>query len=170
MNSQANTETLAEITLNINNSRWAGVPFVLRAGKALGRMRKEAIITFRPVSHLPTGFKGTDEPTRLRIGFGPDTLELDLDVNGPGDLYTLDRVTLAAELNSPDLLPYGEVLLGVLSGDPTLSVRGDTAEECWRIVDPILAAWANNEVPIQEYPAGGNGPLGWETNCVLPTT
>ncbi|PQZ92286.1 glucose-6-phosphate dehydrogenase [Arthrobacter sp. MYb227] len=170
VNRDANTETLAEVTLNINNSRWAGVPFVLRAGKALGRMRKEAIITFRPVSHLPTGFKGTDEPTRLRIGFGPDTLELDLDVNGPGDLYTLDRVTLAAELNSPDLLPYGEVLLGVLSGDPTLSVRGDTAEECWRIVDPILAAWANNEVPIEEYAAGGNGPLGWETNCTLPTS
>ncbi|MGL3806123.1 glucose-6-phosphate dehydrogenase [Paeniglutamicibacter sp. R2-26] len=164
----AGTETLAEVTLNINNSRWAGVPFILRAGKALGRVRKEAIVTFRPVSHLPTGFKGTDEPTTLRIGFGPDTLELDLDVNGPGDLYTLDRVTLGAELNSPDLLPYGEVLLGVLSGDPTLSVRGDTAEECWRIVDPILAAWAANEVPLEEYAAGGSGPAGWATNCKLP--
>ncbi|MFF5790491.1 glucose-6-phosphate dehydrogenase [Paeniglutamicibacter sp. NPDC012692] len=168
VDAHARTETLAEVTLNINNSRWAGVPFILRAGKALGRVRKEAIVTFRPVSHLPTGFKGTDEPTKLRIGFGPDTLELDLDVNGPGDLYTLDRVTLGAELNSPDLLPYGEVLLGVLSGDPTLSVRGDTAEECWRIVDPILAAWAANEVPIEEYAAGGNGPQGWETNCTLP--
>lgn len=162
------TETLAEVTLNVNNSRWAGVPFILRAGKALGTARKEAIITFRPVSHLPTGFKGTDEPTRLRIGFGPDTLSLDLDVNGPGDLYTLDRVTLTAELNSPDLLPYGEVLLGVLSGDPTLSVRGDTAEECWRIVDPILGAWARDAVPLAEYAAGGNGPAGWDTNCTKP--
>lgn len=162
------TETLAEVTLNINNSRWAGVPFILRAGKALGTARKEAIITFRPVSHLPTGFKGTDEPTKLRIGFGPDTLSLDLDVNGPGDLYTLDRVTLAAELNSPDLLPYGEVLLGVLSGDPTLSVRGDTAEECWRIVDPILTAWADDAVPLAEYAAGGNGPADWDTNCTKP--
>ncbi|KAA0975270.1 glucose-6-phosphate dehydrogenase [Paeniglutamicibacter gangotriensis] len=161
------TETLAEVTLNINNSRWAGVPFILRAGKALGTARKEAIVTFRPVSHLPTGFKGTDSPTKLRIGFGPDTLSLDLDVNGPGDLYTLDRVTMAAELNSPDLLPYGEVLLGVLSGDPTLSVRGDTAEECWRIVDPILTAWADDEVPLDEYPAGGNGPEDWPTNCTL---
>lgn len=161
----AQTETLAEITLNINNSRWAGVPIVLRTGKALGRVRKEALVTFRPVSHLPTGFKGTDAPTTLRIGFGPDTLELDVDVNGPGDLYTLDRVTLAAELNSPDLLPYGEVLLGVLSCDPTLSVRGDTAEECWRIVDPILAAWANDEVPLEEYAAGGPGPAGWDTNA-----
>ena len=162
------TETLAEITLHINNSRWAGVPFILRAGKALGTARKEAIITFRPVTHLPTGFKGTDEPTKLRIGFGPDTLSLDLDVNGPGDLYTLDRVTLAAELNSPDLLPYGEVLLGALSGDPTLSVRGDTAEECWRIVDPILGAWAEDAVPLDEYAAGGNGPAGWGTNCTKP--
>ncbi len=161
------TETLAEVTLHINNSRWAGVPFILRAGKALGTARKEAIITFRPVSHLPTGFKGTDKPTKLRIGFGPDTLSLDLDVNGPGDLYTLDHVTLAAELNSPDLLPYGEVLLGVLSGDPTLSVRGDTAEECWRIVDPILTAWADDMVDLDEYPAGGNGPSGWDTNCTL---
>ncbi|MDQ0096169.1 glucose-6-phosphate dehydrogenase [Paeniglutamicibacter psychrophenolicus] len=161
------TETLAEVTLHINNSRWASVPFILRAGKALGTARKEAIITFRPVSHLPTGFKGTDKPTKLRIGFGPDTLSLDLDVNGPGDLYTLDHVTLAAELNSPDLLPYGEVLLGVLSGDPTLSVRGDTAEECWRIVDPILTAWADDMVDLDEYPAGGNGPAGWATNCTL---
>ena len=158
------TETLAEVTLNINNSRWAGVPFILRAGKALGKTRKEAIITFRPVSHLPTGFKGSDAPTTLRIGFGPDTLELDLDVNGPGDLYTLDAVTMVAELNSPDLLPYGEVLLGVISGDPTLSVRGDTAEECWRIVDPILAAWAKNAVPLDEYNAGSNGPTAWVTS------
>ncbi|MDO5745433.1 MAG: glucose-6-phosphate dehydrogenase, partial [Micrococcaceae bacterium] len=158
-----NTETLAEVTLAINNSRWAGTEFILRAGKALGTPRKEAIITFRPVNHLPTGFKGADSPTTLRIGFGPDTLDLDLDVNGPGEIHTLNRVTLGTELNSPDLLPYGEVLLGVLSGDPTLSVRGDTAEECWRIVDPILAAWAANEVPLQEYKAGGNGPRGWKS-------
>ncbi|GAA4364974.1 glucose-6-phosphate dehydrogenase [Paeniglutamicibacter cryotolerans] len=162
------TETLAEVTLKVNNSRWAGVPFILRAGKALGVARKEAVITFKPVAHLPDGFKGIDFPTTLRIGFGPDTLQLDLDVNSPGDLFTLDRVTLEAELSSTDLLPYGEVLLGVLSGDPTLSVRGDTAEECWRIVDPVLAAWAADEVPLEEYPAGGPGPAGWDTNGTAP--
>lgn len=164
---ERNTETLAEVTLKVNNARWAGVPFTLRAGKALGRARKEAIVTFKPVAHLPDGFKGIDYPTTLRIGFGPDTLQLDLDVNSPGDLFTLDRVTLGAELSSTDLLPYGEVLLGVLNGDPALSVRGDTAEECWRIVDPVLTAWAANEVPLQEYVAGGAGPVNWNTNCVL---
>ncbi|MGG5751868.1 glucose-6-phosphate dehydrogenase [Zafaria sp. Z1313] len=158
------TETLAEIEVRINNARWAGVPFILRSGKALGRKRKEAVVTFKPVAHLPSGFKGCDSPTRLRIGFGPDTLDLELDVNGPGDMFTLDRIDLSAALNSPDLLPYGEVLLGVLTGDPTLSVRGDTAEQCWRIVEPVLAAWAADEVPMDEYAAGSSGPAHWATS------
>jgi glucose-6-phosphate 1-dehydrogenase len=158
------TETLAEVEVFVNNWRWAGVPFILRSGKALGRTRKEAVVTFKPVPHLPIGFKGTDSPTRLHIGFGPETLTLDLDVNGPGDLFTLDRVQLEAELSSDPLLPYGEVLDGVLSADPLLSVRGDTAEECWRIVEPTFAAWKANEVPMEEYAAGSMGPEAWTTS------
>ncbi|WP_449373216.1 glucose-6-phosphate dehydrogenase [Arthrobacter psychrolactophilus] len=158
------TETLAEVEVFVSNWRWAGVPFILRSGKALGRARKEAVVTFKPVPHLPLGFKGTDSPTRLHIGFGPETLTLDLDVNGPGDLFTLDRVQLEAKLASDPLLPYGEVLDGVLSADPLLSVRGDTAEECWRIVEPTFAAWKANEVPMEEYPAGSLGPDNWSTS------
>ncbi|MFC8304821.1 glucose-6-phosphate dehydrogenase [Specibacter sp. NPDC057265] len=158
------TETLAEVEVYVNNWRWAGVPFILRSGKALGRARKEAVVTFKPVPHLPAGFKGTDSPTRLHIGFGPANLTLDLDVNGPGDLFSLDRVQLAAELGSDPLLPYGEVLDGVLSADPLLSVRGDTAEECWRIVEPAFAAWKANVVPLEDYAAGSSGPEGWGTS------
>lgn len=158
------TETLAEVTMSIRNERWAGVPFVLRSGKALGAKRKEAVITFKPVSHLPIGFSGQDAPTKLRIGFGPDTLQLELDVNGPGDIFSLDRAILSADLNETDLLPYGEVLEGVLAGDPTLSVRGDTAEDCWRIVEPVLAAWAADRVPLEEYPAGSVGPDSWPSS------
>ncbi|MEN3344892.1 MAG: glucose-6-phosphate 1-dehydrogenase [Arthrobacter sp.] len=158
-----NTETLAEVQVDIDNWRWQGVPFILRSGKALGTKRKEALVTFRPVPHLPSGFTGVDSPNQLRIGFGPDTLAFDVDVNGPGDILSLDRATLQAELNVSDLLPYGEVLEGVLRGDPLLSVRGDTAEECWRIVDPVLAAWSRGAVPLEEYPAGTSGPAGWPT-------
>jgi glucose-6-phosphate 1-dehydrogenase len=158
------TETLAEVEVYVNNWRWAGVPFILRSGKAVGRVRKEAVITYKPVPHLPGGFKGTDTPTRLHIGFGPEILALDLDVNGPGDLFTLDRVQLEAELATDPLLPYGEVLDGVLSADPLLSVRGDTAEECWRILEPALAAWKANEVPMEEYAAGSPGPADWTTS------
>jgi glucose-6-phosphate 1-dehydrogenase len=156
-----NTETLAEVQVEIDNWRWQGVPFILRSGKALGDKRKEALVTFRPVPHLPKGFTGVDAPNQLRIGFGPDTLQFDVDVNGPGDVLDLDRVTLQAELSASELLPYGEVLEGVLAGDPLLSVRADTAEDCWRIVDPVLKAWAQDSVPLEEYRAGSAGPEGW---------
>jgi hypothetical protein len=43
-------------------------------------------------------------------------------------------------------------------GDPTLSVRGDTAVECWRIVEPVLTAWRDGEVPLSDYRAGSAGP------------
>jgi glucose-6-phosphate 1-dehydrogenase len=158
-----NTETLAEVQVGIDNWRWKGIPFILRSGKALGVMRKEAVVTFRPVPHLPDGFQGVDAPNQLRIGFGPDTLKLDVDVNGPGDIFSLDRATLLAELNTSELLPYGEVLEGVINGDPLLSVRGDTAEQCWRIVEPVLAAWARDTVPLEEYDAGSAGPADWPT-------
>lgn len=155
------TETLAEVQVGIDNWRWKGVPFILRSGKALGAKRKEAVVTFRPVPHLPKGFSGVDSPNQLRIGFGPDTLQFDVDVDGPGDLFTLTRTTLEAELSGADLLPYGEVLEGVLTGDPLLSVRGDTAEDCWRIVEPVLQAWQDGEVPLDEYDAGSEGPASW---------
>lgn len=155
------TETLAEVRVDISNWRWQGVPFILRSGKALGLKRKEAVITFLPVPHLPAGFTGVDSPNQLRIGFGPDTLQFDVDVNGPGSIFSLSRVTLDAELNASELLPYGEVLEGVLNGDPLLSVRGDTAEDCWRIIEPVLKAWQRGTVPLEEYDAGSSGPAGW---------
>src|SRR6476469_10091049 len=155
------TETLAEVQGDIENWRWQGVPFILRSGKALGAMRKEAVVTFRPVPHLPKGFTGVDSPNQLRIGFGPDTLQFDVDVNGPGEVLSLDRATLQAELSASGLLPYGEVLEGVLTGDPLLSVRADTAEDCWRILAPVLKSWTAGHVPLEEYPAGTPGPEGW---------
>ncbi len=105
-----------------------------------------------------------DSPNQLRIGFGPDVLQLDVDVNGPGDIFTLDRASLVTQLNAAGMLPYGEVLEGILNGDPLLSVRGgDTAEDCWRIIEPALRAWEGGDVPLQEYDAGSAGPADWPT-------
>ena len=161
VDASGNTETLAEVQVDIDNWRWQGVPFILRSGKAIGAKRKEAVVTFKPVPHLPKGFTGVDSPNQLRIGFGPDTLQFDVDVNGPGNILSLDRTTLNAELSASELLPYGEVLEGVLTGDPLLSVRADTAEDCWRIIEPVLKAWARGSVPLEEYSAGTAGPEGW---------
>lgn len=159
------TETLAVIEVRIDNQRWAGVPFILRSGKALGESRQEAVVTFKPVSHLPAGFTGpTAGGSSLRISFTPAMLDLGLFVNGPANVFDLERTGLNAPMHTSRLTPYGEVLDGVLSGNPLLSVRADIAEECWRIVDPVLKAWAEDKVPLETYPAGSAGPPGWKTS------
>ena len=156
-----NTETLAELTVEIGNWRWAGVPFRLRSGKALAERRKEVAITFKPLPHLPAGLHGEPTPDQLRLVMQPDRVSLEMNMNGPDDPFSLDRVSLTADLNPGRLPAYGEVLAGMLDGDPLLSVRGDTAEECWRVVDPVLEAWRSNAVPMAEYAAGSSGPTNW---------
>jgi glucose-6-phosphate 1-dehydrogenase len=66
------------------------------------------------------------------------------------------------------MTPYGEVLGGILDGDPLLSIRGDVAEECWRIVGPVLQAWREGRVPLEPYAAGSAGPDGWDTVPEVP--
>ena len=155
------TETLAEITVEVANWRWAGVPILLRSGKALSDLRKEVVVTFRDVPHLPRGLSGREGPVELRISLSPDTLSLDVLLNGEEDPFVLDHATLTATFGAGNLGPYGEVLHGILSGDPTLSVRADAVEQCWRIVAPVLAAWKADAVPLDHYDAGTAGPAGW---------
>ncbi len=152
------TETYAELTLTVENWRWAGVPFRLRSGKALGRKRAEVAVHFRPVPHLAF----TDEepvPDVLRIQLSPDGIALEINLNGAGDPFDLEREVLTATPPPPQLPAYGLVLAELLGGDTTLSISDVEAEECWRIVEPVLAAWAADEVPLVDYPAGSDGPV-----------
>ncbi|MDQ2846930.1 MAG: glucose-6-phosphate dehydrogenase [Actinomycetota bacterium] len=159
---QRKTETLAEIALEVNTWRWAGVPFVLRSGKALGTQRKELCVTFKLAPRIPDGFTGKAQPEELRIGLDPAFMRLSLNVNGPGDPLQIDPVEVEVDFGPGELSPYGEVLLNVLDDDPALSVRGDSAVDCWRIVQPVLNAWRANEVPLDSYPAGSSGPRKWK--------
>lgn len=156
------TETLAEVTLESTTWRWSGVPFTLRSGKALGAARREIAITFRQVPQLPAGLDGHLEPTVLRICLKPDAMVLELNVNGPGDPFVLDRGRLSADFGAGRLNPYGEVLHGILERDPSLSIRGEAAEHAWRVIDQIRAAWQSGQVPMEEYPAGSAGPQNWQ--------
>ena len=158
------TETLAEVQVEIATARWAGVPFILRSGKSLAGIRKRAIIHWKPPAHVPNGFGGRDTPDRLVIDFKPDGFELHITTNGKGDPFTLEQTVLRGELGGGQLLPYGEVLASILDSDPRLAVRGDAAEECWRIVEPVLRAWRGDAVPMHEYRAGSKGPRGWKSN------
>jgi glucose-6-phosphate 1-dehydrogenase len=155
------TETLAELTVEVDSWRWAGVPVTLRSGKALGRPRKEAVVTLKRPPRLPDGLRGQTTRDQLVIGFKPARLAVHLDVSGPGDPFALESAAPEAELPDGDLPAYGEVLAGLLDGDPLLAVRGDNAEECWRIVSPVLEAWRADEVPMDTYAAGSDGPRSW---------
>jgi glucose-6-phosphate 1-dehydrogenase len=137
------------------------VPVTLRSGKALGRARKEAVVTLRKTPHLPDGLRGHASRDSLTIGFRPARLAIHLDVSGPGDPFELESSDPEAVLADGDLPAYGEVLAGLLDSDPLLAVRGDNAEECWRIAEPVLDAWRADEVPMDTYAAGSDGPRDW---------
>jgi glucose-6-phosphate 1-dehydrogenase len=155
------TETLAEVALEVRTWRWAGVPITLRSGKAIGQRRREIVVTFKPAQQMPVGLTGVNSPTVLRIFLAPDAMALEIDINGPGDPYELERASLEATFGDGQLLAYREVLAGILDGDPTLGVRGDSAVEGWRILAPVIAAWHADEVPLEQYPAGSEGPSDW---------
>ena len=154
------TETFAQVVLAVDTWRWAGVPFTLRSGKALGSPRTEVAVTFKPAQRVPSGLKGCSEPDRLRIGIALDAGRVGLEVNisGPGDPFQIDPVTIESDFGPGELPPYGEVLSGVLEGEPVLSVRGDMAVDCWRVIEPVRQAWRADDVPLEEYPAGSPGP------------
>ena len=151
------TETFAEIELELENWRWPGTTFRLRTGKALRRDRKEVVVHFRPVPHLPFGHAGEPTPNLLRFGLDPEGLSLELTGIG-ARARTLAPLRMAAEIKPPELPAYAQLLQAVLSGDAALSIRGDEAEESWRVVAPVLAAWSKDQVPLLEYPAGTDGP------------
>jgi glucose-6-phosphate 1-dehydrogenase len=151
------TETFTSVTFHVDNARWEGVPFVLRTGKAMRRDRHEIVVRFRPVPHW--AFRDeSPEPNVLRLGLDPDRLEMGVNINGPKGPFELDRACMDIELAPPKVTAYGRVLLDILEGDSTLSIRGDEAEESWRIVEPILEGWQAGLAPMREYEAGGDGP------------
>jgi glucose-6-phosphate 1-dehydrogenase len=150
------TETYADVTFRVWNWRWAGTPFRLRSGKAIGTEKREIAVHFRSVPHEP--FDDRDRPNVLRFSLSPDAISLRLNVNGEGDPFDLEQITLDTEFPKQELPPYSLLLKEILEGDATLSIRGDEAEELWRIVEPVLAAWQNDEVPLLEYAAGSSGP------------
>jgi glucose-6-phosphate 1-dehydrogenase len=108
---------------------------------------------------MPFGHQGTPEPNVLRFGLDPESLSLGLTAVG-ATAGTLVPLTLTAQVQPPELPAYGRLLLDVLNGDPALSIRADEAEQAWRVVTPILSAWSRDVVPLDEYPAGSQGPAG----------
>ncbi|MBO0854182.1 MAG: glucose-6-phosphate dehydrogenase [Nocardia sp.] len=151
------TETFAEVELRLDNWRWSGTAFILRSGKALTADRKEVAVYFRPVPGLPPGCEGGTEPNVLRFGLDPENITLSLTAVG-SSIGSLAPITLTAPIAPPELPEYGRLLLNVLVGDPSLSVRADEAEYAWRVLEPVISGWDRDLAPLRDYPAGSAGP------------
>jgi len=151
-----NTETYASLTVDVDNPRWAGVPFTLRSGKALETNSAEIVIHFRPLpQYLVAQWPGV-EPNALRIGLTEPYVRLTTTLNGPD--RTAERRELEARSTAPRFTAYANLIQEMLKGDPMLFITGDEAEEAWRIIAPVMNAWSVGDVPLQDYPAGGAPP------------
>jgi len=150
------TETYASLTVEVNSPRWDGVPFTLRSGKALAADSAEIAIHFRPVSqYLLDQWPGV-EPNVLRVGLTEPYVQLSTTLNGPE--RTAETRQLEARSTPPRFSAYAHLILEMLNSNPMLFIRGDEAEEAWRIIDPVMKAWTAGGVPMQEYPAGQMPP------------
>jgi len=165
-NQDSTTETFVAVKAEINNWRWAGVPFYLRTGKRMARRYSEIVVQFKPVP-LPMfpGSEGVSEPNRLIISLQPDEemrLEMTAKEPGPGGIR-MRRVSLALnytqafQRRSPDA--YERLLMDVVRGDPTLFMRRDEVEAAWTWAEPILRQWQNSGRVPRMYPAGTDGPV-----------
>jgi glucose-6-phosphate 1-dehydrogenase len=117
----------------------------------------EVVVHFRAVPHQLFDLPQQSAPNVLRFGLEPEGLSLELTGTGPGVAASLVPLTLRAEVEPPVLPAYGRILLDVLSGNSALSIRGDEAEEAWRVITPVLS---RDLVPLEEYDAGSDGPAG----------
>jgi len=157
------TETYVSLRLEVDNWRFAGVPFVLRTGKALDRQLSEIRVNFRrPPAALFSGWCGDAlSPNALAIRVQPDEgMALRFNVKIPGAARVgPSELRFAYREGNEDYFPeaYERLLADALAGDSTLFIRSDEAEEAWRIVDALEAAWAGGPPP-ESYPAGGAGP------------
>jgi glucose-6-phosphate 1-dehydrogenase len=102
------------------------------------------------------------EPNVLQVGLAEPYVRLSTTLNGPE--RTAEIRQLEARSAPPRFTAYAHLILEMLHGDPMLFIRGDEAEESWRIIDLVMGAWSAGHVPMQGYPAGSvppRPPLKW---------
>lgn len=155
-------ETFVALRTEVQNWRWAGVPFYLRTGKRLAARDAQIVVNFRPTPH--NIFHGVSQPNKLVINLQPeDGLELHLlAAKGTGQQETLAPVSLDLDFDKAfaenRVGAYERLLLDAIAGRLNLFVRSDEQEQAWRWVEPILQAWAKDPTGPRPYAAGTWGP------------
>ena len=158
------TETYAALRLQLDNWRWAGVPFYLRTGKRMAKRVSEIAIRFHRTPHLIFRRGNTGLlPNVLLIRIQPDEgISLTVAAKEPAPDLKLGPVTLDFKYNEvfggepPEA--YERLLLDVIHGDATLFARGDWVERAWELLQPIIDAWSATPAALPVYEAGSWGP------------
>jgi glucose-6-phosphate 1-dehydrogenase len=157
------TETFVAMRLQIDNWRWAGVPFYLRTGKRLAKRSTEIMIQFKRAPHIV--FREREvEPNRLILNIQPDEgISISFGAKKPGTEMSIGNVTMnfsyCEGFGGVSRSAYATLLNDCLRGDPTLFDRGDSVEAAWSLVEPILDVWsAAKSVSVPQYASGTWGP------------
>ena len=159
------TGTFVAIKAEIDNWRWAGVPFYMRTGKRMTARMSEIVIVFKEIPHsMFDDDAGRVRRNKLVLRLQPDESVkqwIMIKDPGPGGMR-LSNVPLDmsfsdySDIRAPDA--YERLLLDVIRGNQSLFMRRDEVEAAWAWVDPILAAWDANDQLVRGYPAGSWGP------------
>jgi glucose-6-phosphate 1-dehydrogenase len=162
---QSTVETYLALRLDVDNWRWAGVPFYVRAGKRLRRRTTRVALRYKQVPFLPLPASAVDsvEPNTMCLHIQPDEgISLSFAAKVPGQTFRVRTVPLdfsygtTFQEQSPEA--YERVLLDAFLGDATLFIRGDEVDTAWRLVQPLLDAFDSDAVPLASYEAGSWGP------------
>ncbi|HEX5042172.1 MAG TPA: glucose-6-phosphate dehydrogenase [Candidatus Polarisedimenticolaceae bacterium] len=163
--SRSRTETYVAHRVHLDNWRWAGVPFYLRAGKRLPKRVTEVALQFRDVPHMLFRAGPDDRivPNTLVLRIQPqEGISLKFDAKVPGPKPQIEPVSMefhygtAWGMEPPEA--YERLLLDAMLGDPTLFIRADEVEASWMYADRLLDRWARASRGPEVYPAGSWGP------------
>jgi glucose-6-phosphate 1-dehydrogenase len=166
----SHTETFVAAKVEIDNWRWAGVPFYLRTGKRLAKRSTEIVIQFRCAPHMVFRNKGI-EPNRLVLNIQPDEgISVSFSAKRPGTEMNIGNVTMKFSyeegFGKATRPAYATLLNDCVRGDATLFDSGDNVEAAWSLVDPILDVWnATKSATVPQYPSGSWGPA--ESDALL---
>ncbi len=158
-------ETYVAMRLEIDNWRWAGVPFYIRTGKHMSQRISEIAIRFKQAPYAAFQDTPVDSlrPNWLVLRIAPNegiSLQFEVKRRGP----VVDLAAVKMDFRYDDWFPkepnvgYETLLYDVMIGDPTLFMRADMVEQAWRVVQPALDAWASEKTDVPGYDSGSSGP------------
>jgi glucose-6-phosphate 1-dehydrogenase len=149
-------ETFAAIRFHIDNDRWSGVPFYVRAGKRLPVTATEILIRFKRPRRPVLDDRSTPPANYYRFRLSPEmVLAVGTNTKTPGERMQGDAIELIAhDQRADEMQPYERLLGDAATGETTLFARQDAVEAAWRVVDPVLG----NAAPLIEYDPNTWGP------------